>query len=93
MFHFPHEKWNKEMITPYKKGKGVSVIVWAAFWGRERSNLYRMIRDIQARRQGYSATSYVECLEEDIPDIWEPGLLFMQDNTPYIYCARGAQVA
>ena len=82
VFRYPNEKWNKEMINPYKKGKGVSVMVWAAFWSRERSNLHRMVRDMDSRRQGYSAASYIDVLEENIPQIWEPGLLFMQDNAP-----------
>ena len=68
------------MIDPYKKGKRVSVIVWAAFWARERSTLWLMSRDKRSPRQGYTAGSYLECLEENIPDIWEPGLPFMQDN-------------
>ena len=35
----------------------------------------------------YSAASYIEVLEENIPQIWEPGLLFMQNNAP-IYTAH-----
>ena len=65
-------------------------MVWAAFCGRERSNLYRIVRDISSRRQGYSVTSYIEGLEENIPQIWEPRLLFMQDNAP-IYTARAVR--
>ncbi len=87
VFRFPDEKWKKEMIQPYKKGKGVSIIVWAGFCGRDRTNLYRMTRDPTASRGGYSANSYVEVLEENIPTIYEPGLLFMQDNAP-IHTAR-----
>ena len=78
------------MIDPYTKGKGVSVIVWAAFWARERSILWLMSRDKRSLRQGYTAGSYLECLEESIPNIWEPGLLFMQDNTP-IHTARAVR--
>ena len=75
------------MIQPYKKGKGVSIMVWAGFCGRDRTNLHRMTRDPTAPRGGYSATSYVEVLEENIPTIYEPGLLFIQDNAP-IHTAR-----
>ena len=82
VFRFPDEKWKKEMIQPYKKGKGVSIMVWAGFCGRDRTNLHRMTRDPAAPRGGYSASSYVEVLEENIPTIYEPGLLFMQDNAP-----------
>ncbi len=46
-----------------------------------------MTRDPTASRGGYSANSYVEVLEENIPTIYELGLLFMQDNAP-IHTAR-----
>lgn len=75
------------MIQPYKKGKGVSIMVWVGFCGRDRTNLHRMTRDSMAPRGGYSASSYVEVLEENIPTIYESGLLFMQDNAS-IHTAR-----
>ena len=75
------------MIQPYKKGKGVNIMVWAGFCGRDRTNLHRMTRDPVAPRGGYSASSYIEVLEENIPTIYEPGLLFMQNNAP-IHTAR-----
>lgn len=75
------------MIQPYKKGRGVSVMVWGAFYGKERANLVVMSRDQSSIRQGYSANSYIEVLDEAIPTLWEPGLLFMQDNAP-IHKAR-----
>ena len=78
------------MIQPYKKGRGVSIMVWAGFYSTERSNLYRMVNDPTSKRGGYSATSYMECLEENIPTIYEPGLLFMQDNAP-IYTAKAVR--
>ena len=46
-----------------------------------------LLWDPAAPRGGYSASSYVEVLEENIPTIYEPGLLFMQDNAP-IHTAR-----
>ena len=57
-------------------------MVWAAFVGKEQSNLVRMARDPDAKRNGYTAASYVDLLNEEIPTIWEPGLFFMQDNAP-----------
>ena len=69
------------MIQPKKKGKDISVIVWGAFYGvGEQSNLLRLARDLNSGRQGYSAASYVGILDEALPTLWEPGLLFMQDN-------------
>ena len=81
VFRLPHEKWTKAMIQPKKKGKDVSVMVWGAFYGvGEQSNLLRLARDPNSPRQGYSAVSYVGVLDDQLPTLWEPGLLFMQDN-------------
>jgi hypothetical protein len=56
------------MIETYKKGKGVSIMIWAAFSGKlGRSELYILKRDPNLKRQGYSANSYVKLLEEMIP--------------------------
>ena len=91
VFRFPHEKWTKKMIQPKKKGKGVSVMVWGAFYGvGEQSNLLWLGRDPDAKRNGYTARSYIGCLEDQLPSMWEPGLLFMQDNAP-IHTSRLAR--
>ena len=57
-------------------------MVWGAFCDTERSGLHRMVRDEEATRNGYTANSYLEVFEEHIPTLYEPGLLFMQDNAP-----------
>jgi hypothetical protein len=84
VFCTPSQKWQKEMVTTYKKGKDISVMVWACIWwahGRvHRSDLVVMTRDVDARRGGYSSKSYVEVLDDQMPRCWEPGLIFMQDN-------------
>jgi len=76
------------MIQPVKKGKDISVMVWAAFSGAlGRSDLIVMERDPDAPKGGYSAQSYLKVLEDQLPGIWEPGLIYMQDNAP-IHKAR-----
>ena len=82
VFRFPEEKWNKEMIQGVLKEKGVSVMVWAAFWGKGRSDLYKLSKDFEAKKMGYSANSYLEILEDNLLGIYCPGLKFMQDNAP-----------
>lgn len=57
-------------------------MVWAAFWGDGRSDLERMERDVTAKKQEYSANSYLKILEDHLLFIWEPGLTFMHDNAP-----------
>ena len=41
-----------------------------------------MGRDPNTKRNGYTAASYVGVLDEELPTLFEPGLLFMQDNAP-----------
>ena len=66
------------MIQPKKKGKGVSVMVWGTFYGvGEQSNLLRLGRDPDAKRNGYTVRSYIGVLEDQLPSLWEPGLLFI----------------
>ena len=66
MSRFPREKWNKKMIQPVPKGKGDSVMVWAAFWGEGKSNLYKLARDFESKKIGYSANSYLEILDDNL---------------------------
>jgi transposase len=46
-----------------------------------------MDRDEAAKKKGYSANSYIDILEDQLPTIWSPGMLFMQDNAS-IYTAK-----
>ena len=41
-----------------------------------------MERDEEPKRGGYSANSYIQVLDAQIPTIYEPGMIFMQDNAP-----------
>jgi transposase len=76
------EKWKKEYIKPYPKGKGLCIMIWAAIWGLAHSEITFLERDFESKKQGYSAKSYLEVLEANLFSIWEPGLEFMQDNAP-----------
>lgn len=74
------EKWKKEFIQPYKKGKGIAIMIWASIWGDGHSEITIMDCDPESKRQGYFANSYIKVLEDNLYSIWEPGLQFMQDN-------------
>ena len=80
VFRFFEEKWTKKMIQPFPKRKGVNVMVWACFHGEGRSDFYKLARDFEVKKMGYSAALYIEVLEDNLLGIWESGFVFMQDN-------------
>lgn len=84
--HFS-EKWKKKNIVPYTKGKGMSIMIWAAIWGDGSTEIYQMSRDEASTGRGYSSQSYLELIRDYLPAIWRPGMEFMQDNAP-IHTAR-----
>jgi hypothetical protein len=64
VFGEPKDKWKPLIVTTYKAGKQMRVIVWAAFWGTgERSKLHVLERDFESKKHGYTANSYIEVLE------------------------------
>jgi hypothetical protein len=85
-FRTAAEKWDPKIIQTYSKSRDISVMVWACFWFIEgkirRSELYLLNRDFESKKHGYSARSYLEVLDDQMPKCWEPGLVFMQDNAP-----------
>ena len=80
VFRTPDQRWHKDTIQPYKEGKGFSIMVWAAFWSKERSDLYALDREFEAKKHGYSAKSHIQVLDDNLLGIYQPGLIFMQDN-------------
>jgi len=66
------------MVTTYKAGKQMRVMVWAAFWGKgERSKLFVLERDFESKKHGYSANSYIEVLENRVLEYYHDDLIFM----------------
>jgi transposase len=81
-FGYPAEKWNHNKIETYSKGKGVTVMIWAAIGSTiERSELIFMERDPNSLKSGYSSVSYTDTLEEGLVPIYN-GETFVQDNAP-----------
>lgn len=79
-FGYPSEKWTKERIETYNKGKQASVMIWGAIGGSaERSELIIMRRDDDSLHGGYSAVSYCQTLEDGLLPIYN-GEAFVQDN-------------
>ena len=76
------------MIQPVPKGKGVSVMVWAAFWGDDRSDLYKLARDFAVKKMGYSANSYMELWNDNLLVIWQPASFSCRIRHLYIRLKR-----
>ena len=79
---YPHQKWQKDRVSEYPKGKQGSVMIWAAIGGHiKRSELVVMRRDKQSKHNGYSSLSYLDTLEKGLVEQYT-GEIFMQDNAP-----------
>jgi transposase len=85
VFRFADEKWKPRMITERSTSRGPQQMVWACIYidsrGRtRRSPLVIMQRDVNAARNGYTADSYINALEEDLLPSYRPGERFIMDN-------------
>jgi hypothetical protein len=69
-----------DLVNLANHGKDISRMVWAAIWRGGRSNLVIMERDETSKKNGYSSKSYIQCLEKELIPIYEPSLIFQQDN-------------
>ncbi len=70
------------MIQLYKKEYDFSIMMWACFWDLERLNLYALERDFEAKKHEYFAKSYLNILDDNLLNVYQPSLIFMQDNAP-----------
>ena len=68
------------MIHEVKKRQNISVMVWAAFWRAKQSELYKLEQNFEIKKQSYSANFYIQVLKDNLLEIWEPDLIFMQNN-------------
>jgi hypothetical protein len=62
--------------------KDIRVMVWGAIWVGERLDRFIINRDESSPKNGYSARSYLEVLDDQLPTIYSPGMTFIQDNAP-----------
>ncbi len=69
VFRTPYEKYQKDLICPYKKDKDISVMIWGAIHGDGRSDVVIMERDPDSEKSGYSANSYLTVLNDQLPRI------------------------
>ena len=55
-------------------------MVYAAFWYNGRLELIAMERDLLAVKEGYSARSYIQALEDGLIPIYKPLDIYQMDN-------------
>ena len=55
-------------------------MIWGSIHGEGRSDIVIMDRDPDSEKSGYTANSYLTVLRDQIPRIYQPGRIFMQDN-------------
>jgi len=67
-------------VSTYNKGKDISIMIWGAIWKNHRSDVVVMTRDPESPRGGYSANSYIQVLENQVPAIYRQGMKWQQDN-------------
>ncbi len=80
MFEILKQKWNRDKVMEILSEKLFFIMIWEAFWGSERSNLYLLDRDFEFKKHDYSAVFYIQILDHNLTDIWESELMFMQNN-------------
>ena len=79
-FRFSDEKWKKEMIQSVFKEKKINVMIWTTFWENDKSDLYKLTRNFVSKKMKYSINFYFEILNDNLLEIWESNLIFMQNN-------------
>ena len=68
------------MINSYKKDKDINVMIWDVIYGNERSDIVLMKRDPNSNKSEYLFNSYLVVLYDQIPRIYEPNRIFIQNN-------------
>ncbi len=74
------QKWDRDKVMEILNEKIFFIMIWEAFWGSERLNLYLLNRNFEFKKHGYSAVFYIQILNHNLTDIWKLELVFMQNN-------------
>ena len=69
------------MIQLYNKDKNKSVMIWTCFEDdSQKSDLVFMSDDPEAKQERVTSAVYLKVLEEQMPTLWESGLIYMQNE-------------
>ncbi len=91
VFETLKQKWDRDKVMEISNEKAFSIMIWEAFWGSERSNLYLLDRNFESKKHGYSAVFYIQILNHNLAGIWKSELVFMQNNAS-IHRARKSKL-
>jgi hypothetical protein len=70
------------MVKTYKKGKDIQAMFRGAIRIIGRLNVVIMERDPFVIKYRCTAASYISVLKDEMPQWYQPGMVFMQDNAP-----------
>jgi hypothetical protein len=82
VFRRSNEGYDRDKVREQEPGKGMRQMVWAAIRCNDATELIKMERDPEAPRNGYTAHSYQNALEDGLRHLYEPGAVYVQDNSP-----------
>lgn len=77
--HFWEEYDSKYVNSKVHLKADISIMVWAAISWNQKSKLVVISRDMQSKKRGFSATSYIIALEEGILPIYDGTCYFQHD--------------
>ena len=56
-------------------------MIWACFEdNNQKSDLVYMPGNPESKKGGVTSAVYMKVIDEQLPTLWEPGLIFIQDN-------------
>lgn len=91
IFRLPKDKWKPANVNLQAHVKPTLVLmVFGTIWKGGRSPLVVLERDEFAARNGFTARSYIQALEEALLPEYRPGTFFQQDNAR-IHTARATK--
>ena len=76
------DKWKPDLVQPTHRAGRISVMVWAAFSAYGRSLLVICEGDPNAPRGGVTGRTYLRLLQQQLPSLMRPDMVFMHDNAP-----------
>lgn len=80
VWRFYSEAYRRDLVNLKSHVKDISQMVWAEIWIGGRTKLIVMERDSSSPRNGFTANSYLDALEEGLIQHYEAGMFFQQDN-------------